>query len=78
MRVKSLLKGRGRLTTKMNITFFIGNEVLNIFSFNNFLDKSNIFPENGGKKMFAGHVLRQIIALEKRTEKEINARIAKT
>ncbi len=43
---KSLLKGRTRLAMKMNINFFMGNEVLNIFSFNNFLEKRNIFGEN--------------------------------
>ncbi len=47
---KSLLKARGRLATKMNITFFMGNEVLNIFSSNNFFDKSNIFQENSEKQ----------------------------
>ncbi len=36
--------------TKMNITLFMGNEVFNIFPFNNFFEKSNIFGENGGKK----------------------------
>ncbi len=50
---KSLLKGRGRLATKMNITFYlIENEVLNIFSCNNFFEKSNIFGENGEKKFW--------------------------
>ncbi len=38
----------------MNTTFFMGNEVLNIFLFNNFFEKSNIFRENG-EKIFAGH-----------------------
>ncbi len=52
--LKSLLKGRGRRATKMNITFFIGNEIVNIFSFNNFSEKSNIFGENG-EKIFGGH-----------------------
>ncbi len=27
----------------------MGNEVLNIFSFNNFFEESNIFQENGEK-----------------------------
>ncbi len=31
--------------------FFMGNGVLNIFSSNNFFEKSNIFGENGGKKI---------------------------
>ncbi len=47
---KSLLRGRKRLATKMNIPFFMGNKVLNIFSFNNFFEKSNIFGENEEKK----------------------------
>ncbi len=29
----------------------MGTEVLNIFSFNNFFEKSNIFGENGGKNV---------------------------
>ncbi len=32
----------------------MGNEVLNIFSFCNFSEKSNIFGENG-KKILGGH-----------------------
>ncbi len=36
---KSLLKGRGRLTTKMNIAFFMVNEELNVFSLKNFFSK---------------------------------------
>ncbi len=52
---KSLLKGRSRLATKMNITFFLmGNEVLNIFSFNNFFEKSTIL-EKIGEKNSGGH-----------------------
>ncbi len=47
---KSLLKGRGHLATKMNITCFVGNEVLNIFLSNNFCEKSN-FPEKIAKKI---------------------------
>ncbi len=38
-----------RLATRMNITFFMGNEVSNILSFNNFFEKSNIFGDNGEK-----------------------------
>ncbi len=37
---------------RMNITFFMGNDILNIFSFNNFSEKSNIFGENGGKNFW--------------------------
>ncbi len=40
-----LLKRKGRLAMKMNITFFMGNEVLNIFYLNNFFEESNIFRE---------------------------------
>ncbi len=50
---KSLLKGVGHQATKMSITFFMGNEVLNIFSFNSFFEKSNIFGENR-EKIFWG------------------------
>ncbi len=48
---------------KMNITFFMGNEVLNIYSYNNFSEKLNIFGENGEKNFWgtrpffrSGHV----------------------
>ncbi len=34
---------RGHLTPKMNIAFFIRNLMLNIFLFNNFFERSNIF-----------------------------------
>ncbi len=54
--------GRRYLATKMNITFFMGNEVLNIFSLNNFFEKSNIFGENR-EKIFGkrDHFLEGII-----------------
>ncbi len=48
---KSLLKGRGSPATKMNITFFMGNEVLNIFSYNDFFEKIN-FLEKMREKNF--------------------------
>ncbi len=48
---KSLLKGRRRLATKKNVTSFMRNEVFNIFSFNNFFEKSNIFVKNGEKNV---------------------------
>ncbi len=38
---------------EINVTFLMGNEVLNIFSSNNFFEKSNIFGENG-RKHFRG------------------------
>ncbi len=41
---------------KLNITFFMRNEALNIFSFNNFFDESNIFQENGEKE-FLGNMI---------------------
>ncbi len=47
---KSLLKVRGRPATKMNITFLMGNEILNIFSFNNFFKKKQHFWRKLGKK----------------------------
>ncbi len=43
------------LTTKMNITFFMGNEILNIFSSNNFFKESHIFRKNCEKKTFEGY-----------------------
>ncbi len=39
----------------MNITFFIGNEVLNIFLFNNLFKKIKIFGENEKKKISGRH-----------------------
>ncbi len=51
---KSLLKRRVCLATKMNITFFKGKEVSNIFSSNNFFKKSNTFKEIGKKNLW-GH-----------------------
>ncbi len=47
---KSLLKERRRLATRMNINFFMANEVSNILSFNNLFEKSNIFGM--GKKFW--------------------------
>ncbi len=34
--------------------FYMGNEVWNILSFNNFFEKSNIFGDNG-EKILGGH-----------------------
>ncbi len=53
---KSLLKGKGHLATKMNMTCFVENEVLNIFS------SKKCFPrkqhssrkKGGGRKFWAG------------------------
>ncbi len=45
----------GHLTPKMNIAFFIRNLMLNIFLFNNFLEKKCIFRENS-KKLFWGRI----------------------
>ncbi len=39
------------MTTKMNMTFFIGNKVLNIFLINNFFENSNIFAENRSQNL---------------------------
>ncbi len=55
---KSLLQGRGCLATKMNITFFMRNGVLNILSSNNFFEKNNIFRENGEKKFRDVNIFR--------------------
>ncbi len=39
---------------KINITSFMGNEVLNIFSYNNFFEESNTLLKNSEKKNFGG------------------------
>ncbi len=52
LEAKSLLMGRGRLATKMNITFFMRNEVLNIFSSNKFFEKKQNFWRKGGKNFW--------------------------
>ncbi len=39
------------MATKINITFFVGTEILNIFYFIMFLKKNNIFQNNGRKKL---------------------------
>ncbi len=41
---------QGRLMPKLNITFLMGNKVLNNFSSNNFFYESNIFRENDEKQ----------------------------
>ncbi len=54
----------------MNITLFIGNEVLNVFSCNNFFENSNLFGENREKHFWrtlaTGHNCRiaSVAALE--------------
>ncbi len=40
----TVLKGRGRLPTKVNITFFVGNETLKIFYLTIFL-KNTVFSK---------------------------------
>ncbi len=45
-------EGRGRLATKMNITFYFGNEVPNTFHLIIFFEESNIFRENGEKNFW--------------------------
>ncbi len=42
----TILKGRGRVATKININFFVRNEVLNIFYITIFPKKTNIFQNN--------------------------------
>ncbi len=54
-RVEFLLKGKMYVAKKMNVSFFIRNEVWNIFSFNNFFEESNIFWENCEKKFWVGY-----------------------
>ncbi len=34
-----VLRGGGRLAIKINVTFFLGIEILSIFHFNNFFEK---------------------------------------
>ncbi len=51
---KSLLKGRGCRATKKNISFFMENKVLIVFSSNNFFEESNILREYNKKKNFWG------------------------
>ncbi len=45
-------EGRGHPATKINITFFVGTEVLNIFHLTIFLKKHNIFQNNRDKKFW--------------------------
>ncbi len=52
----NVLRGRGRLGTKINITFFVGNEVLNIFHSTIFAKKT-IFSKITAKIIFEGHDL---------------------
>ncbi len=44
----------GRLTTKMNITFFVENKVLNISLSDKYSEEINIFREISLEKIFAG------------------------
>ncbi len=48
----AIFNTHSHLTPKLNITFFMGNVILNIFSFNSFFYESNIFRENGEKKFW--------------------------
>ncbi len=54
LRAKSLSKGRGCLGTKMNITFFMRNDVLNIFYLTIFSKRINILGKNV-EKIFGVH-----------------------
>ncbi len=51
----AVLRGGGHMATKINITFFVGMDVLNIFFSNNFFEKNNIF-RNISEKLFLGGV----------------------
>ncbi len=56
--------GMGRLVTKMNISFFMGNYVLNIFSSNNCFEESYIFHENCENKFWGPqHFLEKRVIL---------------
>ncbi len=59
-----LFRERRRLALKINITFFITNELLNILLLNSFSKKAVIFWENG-KKPFLGpkSLLKEIWAV---------------
>ncbi len=48
-------EGRGRLATKINITSFVGIEVLNIFHLTFFSKKKTIFSKITAKSYFWGH-----------------------
>ncbi len=45
----TVLRRRGRLATKVYITFFVGNGVLKFFLFNNFFEKYSTFKNNCAK-----------------------------
>ncbi len=47
-------EGRGRLTTEINVTFFVGIDVLNIFYWTILLKKNNISQNNSKKSFFLG------------------------
>ncbi len=47
-------EGRGASGTKINITFFVGIDVLNIFHLTKFSKKNNIF-QNNSEKVFSWH-----------------------
>ncbi len=51
----TILRGRGRLATKININFLVGNEILNIFRLTIFKKKKTIFSKITRKKIFRGH-----------------------
>ncbi len=55
-RVDHFFRERGRLTPKINTTFFIANWVPDILLFNKFFEKKKLFSEKYCKKPFVeGH-----------------------
>ncbi len=46
----AILKGRGRLVTKINVTYFVGNVVLNIFHLTIFSKKKKHIFQNNAEK----------------------------
>ncbi len=47
-------ENRGCLATKINVTFFVGIDVFNIFHSTTFSKKNNIFQNNSEKLLLAG------------------------
>ncbi len=54
-RIWPFFKERGRLTPKINVTFFITNSVPSILLLNKFFEKSSIFGKNYEEPFVGGH-----------------------
>ncbi len=50
----TVLRGGGSLARKINITFFVGIDVLNIFHITTFSKKKRNIFQNNNKKLFLG------------------------